>query len=125
MKTFYPCIIKEDDGIFYVNFPDFDDCFTDGDTMEEAVSNAKDVLEAVAFSYMKNNKPLPEPGKVNENVVYIELWVDLLKDRVNNQSIKKTLTIPKWLNDIAEENSVNFSAILQHGIKEYLGIKVQ
>lgn len=124
MKTFYPCIIKEDDGIFYVNFPDFDDCFTDGDTMEEAVSNAKDVLEAVAFSYMKNNRPLPEPGKVNENVVYIELWVDLLKNRVNNQSIKKTLTIPKWLNDIAEENSVNFSAILQHGIKEYLGIKV-
>ena len=125
MKTFYPCIIKEDDGVFYVNFPDFDDCFTDGDTMEEAVSNAKDVLEAVAFSYMKNNKLLPKPGKVNENVVYIELWVDLLKDRVNNQSIKKTLTIPKWLNDIAEENSVNFSAILQHGIKEYLGIKVQ
>ena len=125
MKTFYPCIIKEDDGVFYVNFPDFDDCFTDGDTMEEAVSNAKDVLEAVAFSYMKNNKPLPKPRKVNENVVYIELWVDLLKDRVNNQSIKKTLTIPKWLNDIAEENSVNFSAILQHGIKEYLGIKVQ
>ena len=125
MKTFYPCTVKEDDGVFYVNFPDFDDCFTDGDTMEEAVSNAKDVLEAVAFSYMKNNKPLPEPGKVNENVVYIELWVDLLKDRVNNQSIKKTLTIPKWLNDIAEENSVNFSAILQHGIKEYLGIKVQ
>ena len=96
MKTFYPCTIKEDDGVFYVNFPDFDDCFTDGDTMEEAVSNAKDVLEAVAFSYMKNNKPLPKPGKVNENVVYIELWVDLLKDRVNNQSIKKTLTIPKW-----------------------------
>ena len=125
MKTFYPCIIKEDDGVFYVNFPDFDYCFTDGDTMEEAVSNAKDVLEAVAFSYMKNNKPLPKPRKVNENVVYIELWVDLLKDRVNNQSIKKTLTIPKWLNDIAEENSVNFSAILQHGIKEYLGIKVQ
>ena len=125
MKIFYPCTIKEDDGVFYVNFPDFYDCFTDGDTMEEAVSNAKDVLEAVAFSYMKNNRPLPEPGKVNENVVYIELWVDLLKDRVNNQSIKKTLTIPKWLNDIAEENSVNFSAILQHGIKEYLGIKVQ
>ena len=124
MKIFYPCTIKEDDGVFYVNFPDFDDCFTDGDTMEEAVSNAKDVLEAVVFSYMKNNKPLPKPGKVNENVVYIELWVDLLKDRVNNQSVKKTLTIPKWLNDIAEENSVNFSAILQHGIKEYLGIKV-
>jgi len=124
MKTFYPCTIKEEDGTFYVNFPDFEDCFTDGDTMEEAVASAKDVLEAVAFSYLKNNRPLPKPGKVEANAVYIELWVDLLKDRVNNQSIKKTLTIPKWLNDIAEEHSVNFSAILQHGVKEYLGIKV-
>ena len=52
MKTFYPCTIKEEDSTFYVNFPDFEDCFTDGDTMEEAVANAKDVLEAVAFSYL-------------------------------------------------------------------------
>ena len=125
MKTFYPCTIKEEDSTFYVNFPDFEDCFTDGDTMEEAVANAKDVLETVAFSYLKNNRPLPKPSKVEANAVYIELWVDLLKDRVNNQSIKKTLTIPKWLNDIAEEHSVNFSAILQLGIKEYLGIKVE
>lgn len=125
MKVFYPCTIKKEDNLYYVKFLDFPDCFTDGDTMEEAVRNAKDVLEGVAFSYLKNNKPLPE-ASYSENisdVVYIDLWLDLLQDKVNNQSIKKTLTIPKWLNDLAEEQSANFSAILQLGLKEYLGIK--
>ncbi|MDO4765490.1 MAG: type II toxin-antitoxin system HicB family antitoxin [Eubacteriales bacterium] len=125
MKTFYPCTIKKEEGVYYVNFLDFADCFTDGDTMEEAILNAKDVLEAVAFSYLKNNKPLPEPSFPEgiSDMVYIDLWLDLLRDKVNNQSIKKTLTIPKWLNDLAEEQSANFSAILQLGLKEYLGIK--
>lgn len=123
MKIFYPCKIYEEDGVFYVNFVDFPECFTDGATMEEAVTNAKDVLEGVAFSYLKHGKHLPEASINMKDVVFIDLWLDLLKDRVNNQSIKKTLTIPKWLNELAEENHINFSAVLQLGIKEALGIK--
>lgn len=125
MKAFYPCTIRKEDDVFYVDFLDFPDCFTDGDTMEEALINAKDVLEAVAFSYLKNNKPLPEPSFPADlpGVVFVDLWIDLLQDKVNNQSVKKTLTIPKWLNDLAEEHSANFSSILQVGLKEYLGIK--
>lgn len=122
-KMFYPCKIYEEDGVFYANFVDFPDCFTDGDTMEEVVINAKDVLEGVAFSYLKNGKPLPEASLKEKDVVFIDLWVDLIKDKVNNQAVKKTLTIPKWLNDLAEENKINFSAVLQLGIKESLGIK--
>lgn len=39
------------------------------------------------------------------------------------QVIKKTLTIPKWLNDLAERENVNFSRVLQNALKQYLGIK--
>ena len=49
--------------------------------------------------------------------------MDLVKDRVDNKSIRKTLTIPKWLNDLAEDSSVNFSNVLQTALKEYLSIK--
>ena len=44
------------------------------------------------------------------------------KKDLANKAIKKTLTIPKWLNDIAEKNHVNFSQVLQSALKEYLGI---
>jgi hypothetical protein len=41
---------------------------------------------------------------------------------MENKAVKKTLTIPKWLNDVAEKNNVNFSQVLQSALKEYLGI---
>ncbi len=54
-KYIYPCIIYEDDGIYYANFKDFDACFTDGESIEEVIINAKDVLEGTIFSLLKNN----------------------------------------------------------------------
>ncbi len=124
-KILYPCKVKKEDGIFYAQFIDFENCFTDAETLEEVFVNAKDVLEAVAFHYLKNNKELPEPSiaENESNIIFVELWIDLLKDKVDTQAVKKTLTIPKWLNDLAEAKSANFSAILQRGLKEYIGIK--
>ncbi|RLK63138.1 type II toxin-antitoxin system HicB family antitoxin [Atopobacter sp. AH10] len=127
-KIIYPCLISEDDGVYYVDFPDFESCFTDGDTFEEAVINAKDVLEATLFSLAKNGRKFPKASleitsDESKKVIYVDIWLKPIMDRANNQSIKKTLTIPKWLNDIAEKQSVNFSSILQTALKEELGIK--
>lgn len=47
----------------------------------------------------------------------------LIRDRVQRATLKKTLTIPKWINDLAEENNINFSQVLQEALKERLNIK--
>ena len=44
-KYIYPCVIYEEDGIYYANFKDFEACFTDGESIEEVIINAKDVLD--------------------------------------------------------------------------------
>jgi toxin-antitoxin system, antitoxin component, hicB family len=124
-RVLYPCKIRKEDGVYYVEFVDFPECFTDGESPEEVLTNARDVLEGIIFSYIKNGKPLPSPSffeKGFADVTYIDAWVGMVRDRVNNQAVRKTLTIPKWLNDIAEKNAVNFSAVLQTGLKEYLNI---
>lgn len=124
-RVLYPCKIRKEDGVYYVEFVDFPECFTDGESPEEVLTNARDVLEEIIFSYIKNGKPLPSPSffeKGSADVTYIDAWVGMVRDRVNNQAVRKTLTIPKWLNDIAEKNAVNFSAVLQTGLKEYLNI---
>lgn len=124
-RVLYPCKIRKEDGVYYVEFVDFPECFTDGESPEEVLTNARDVLEGIIFSYIKNGKPLPSPSffeKGFTDVTYIDAWVGMVRDRVNNQAVRKTLTIPKWLNDIAEKNAVNFSAVLQTGLKEYLNI---
>ena len=126
-KYIYPCVIYKEDGIFYANFKDFDACFTDGESIEEVIINAKDVLEGTIFSLLKNNLKVPEPTLTrpnlenNEFLVYVDVWLTLIK--VKNQTVKKALTIPKWLNDEAEKHSVNFSNLLQIAIKKYLNIQ--
>ncbi|MCL4581706.1 antitoxin HicB [Fusobacterium nucleatum YWH7199] len=128
-KYIYPCIIYEDDGIYYANFKDFDACFTDGESIEEVIINAKDVLEGTIFSLLKNNLEVPEPTLTkpnlenNEFLVYTDIWLTPIIDKVKNQTVKKTLTIPKWLNDEAEKRSINFSNLLQTAIKKYLNIQ--
>ena len=47
--------------------------------------------------------------------------VEYLKS-ASNKTVRKTLTIPSWLNSLAEQNNVNFSNVLQNALKEYLNI---
>ena len=87
-------------------------------SIEEVIINAKDVLEGTIFSLLKNNLKVSEftltrPSlESNEFLVYIDIQLTPIIDKVKNQTIKKTLTIPKWLNDEAEKHSVNFSNLL-------------
>ena len=125
-KVIYPCIITEEDNVYYAEFPDFGACFTDGESFEEAVINAKDVLEGTLTVYAKKGIDFPEANMdiVAEKgrIVFVDVWLAPILDRASNQAVKKTLTIPKWLNDSAEAQSVNFSSVLQTALKEELGI---
>lgn len=128
-KYIYPCVVYEEDGIYYADFRDFNGCFTDGESLEELIINAKDVLEGTLFTLLKNNLEIPEPTmkkielKENEFLVYVDVWLTPIIDKIKNQTVKKTLTIPKWLNDEAEKRSVNFSSLLQTALKQYLDIR--
>ena len=48
--------------------------------------------------------------------------MDKYRKKFNNKSIKKTLSIPEWLNYLSERNNINFSQVLQEALKEKLGI---
>ena len=128
-KYIYTCVVYEEDGIYYADFRDFNGCFTDGESLEELIINAKDVLEGTLFTLLKNNLEIPEPTmkkielKGNEFLVYVDVWLTPIIDKIKNQTVKKTLTIPRWLNDEAEKRSVNFSSLLQTALKQYLGIR--
>lgn len=128
-RLIYPCVIYEDNGTYYAEFKDFKGCFTDAESMEQLYLNAKDVLEGTIQVLLKNDLPLPTPNnekpflKDKEFLIYIDVWIAPIMDKIKKQTIKKTLTIPKWLNDIAEKQGINFSSLLQTAIKSYLNIE--
>ena len=126
----YPAIFEYNDDGITVLFPDLPDVVTSAKDEDEAFRNAKEVLGLHLFGMEENHYRIPEPTRINqlslESVqvaALVNVFMPLIRDRVKKATIKKTLTIPKWLNDVAEEHKVNFSNILQEALKDRLGIK--
>lgn len=127
-KYIYPAIFDFDEDGITVTFPDLPGCITCGESQEDALKNAKEVLELYMYSLEEDNEIIPQPSNIldlevenTQVIVLVDIWMVPVRDEMKNKCIKKTLTIPKWLNDLAIENNVNFSAILQSALKEYLG----
>jgi len=121
----------EEDGIS-IDYPDLPGCFTCADSESEIFNMAKEVLGLHLWSMEKDNEAIPEPKKIkdiiiklenNETTMLVEVFMPPVRDRINNRVVKKTLTIPQWLNTEAERQGVNFSMILQNGLKQYLHLE--
>ena len=125
----YPAIFEyAKDGIS-ISFPDLPGCISCAKTDEDALYMAKDALGLYIACSEEDNEELKKPSKLNEinlkenqRAVLIEVNMPLFREAVQNTSVKKTLTIPKWINDLAERNNINFSQLLQMAIKDNLGI---
>lgn len=125
----YPAILDyADDGIS-IEFPDLPGCFSCADTDEEALFMAKDALRGwlMVAEDSKMLIDLPTPLKninleKNQKAILVEANLAFYREAYKNRSIKKTLTIPAWLNDLAEKEKINFSFVLQSALKEHLNI---
>jgi predicted RNase H-like HicB family nuclease len=128
-KYTYPAILSyADDGVS-IEFPDLPGCLPCAHSTKEAIKNAKEALELHLFGMEEDGDSIPEPADIknirlesNQVIILVEAWMSLVRDEMENRSVNKNLTIPKWLNDLAEKNEVNFSQILQVALKEYLDV---
>ena len=128
-KYAYPAVFTlEEDGSYSINFPDLEGCYTCGDSLEDGIEMAEDALALVLYGYEKDAREIPTPSapssfSLNEGEFINFIACDTLAYRkmYNNKSVKKTLTIPEWLNEAATAMDLNFSQILQ----EALAKKVQ
>ena len=126
----FPAIFDfADDGIS-IEFPDLPGCLPCADTVEEAVKNAKEALMLHLFGMEQDNEEIPSPTSINklkleknQSVVLIDAFMPPFRERQNNRYVKKTLSIPSWLNAEAEHCGINFSQTLQNAIKQQLNIQ--
>ena len=115
-----------DDGIS-VYFPDLPGCFTCADTTEEAVRNAKEALGLHIWGLEQDCEPIPEPSSIenierSENALpfLVEIFMPPVRERINNRSVSRTITLPAWLNAAALEKNINFSKLLQEALLKVL-----
>lgn len=65
MKIVYPVIISKDkDNRYLVTFPDFPEAVTEGETMEEALFNASEVLTLTLEGRAEERMDIPVPSDV-------------------------------------------------------------
>ena len=127
MKYVYPAVFTpEENGQFTVNFPDLESCYTCGDDLGDALYMAEDVLAMTLVSYENNSTPIPTPSKKlsledGEFQNFIVCDTDSYRKQNMNRAIKKTLTIPEWLNEKALAQGINFSQVLQEALLEKIG----
>lgn len=140
MLSIYPaCFFHEKNDSYSVVFPDLNWLATQGDTFQEAMEMAVDCLAGYIYTCQMAGEDIPKPSKlsdINPEVIAKELESPMCESFVNmvavdvasyakehfEKSVKKTLTIPAWLNTAALEQNINFSQVLQDALKSKLNI---
>ncbi|WP_130838711.1 type II toxin-antitoxin system HicB family antitoxin [Lachnoclostridium sp. Marseille-P6806] len=128
-KYIYPAVFTEEENGFSVNFPDLDGAYTCGETLSEALAMAEDVLPLTLVDYEDCKQDIPAPSSVkdvstddNEFVSLVSCDTEKYRRLMKNQAVKKTLSIPEWLNEAAIAAGLNFSQVLQDALKEKIGV---
>ncbi|MBR5357782.1 MAG: type II toxin-antitoxin system HicB family antitoxin [Clostridiales bacterium] len=130
-KYVYPAVFKpEANGMFSIRFPDIENCCTCGDNLEDGMVMAEDALALTVFTdYEEKSISAPEATPIDkiklkkrEFVTYIVCDTTRYRRKFSSKAVKKTLSIPEWLNDAAVKERINFSQVLQDALKEKLNV---
>lgn len=120
----YPIRIENEKGKYKGTFLDFPDmCSIESDSKEELIYLAQECLALEILDYESRNQELPIPSEEVNGVIFIHIWMPYFRNASKEIYVKKNVTIPQWLDILAKENKVNYSAALVRGIKMALGIK--
>lgn len=123
---FYPAKFSKEGNAYNVTFLDFDNVFTFGIGFEDAYYMAQDAL----YNILPDLKELPIPTydymhikvKKDEFITMVELNTFEHEQKLSNKTVKTTVTMPEWLKKLAESKGINFSKVLQKGLKSELNL---
>lgn len=125
MKLVYPAnFYYEEDGGYSVEIPDLLGCVTQGENLEEAMEMAQDAALGWILTAIEAEEEIPKPSQIeqielegNGFKTLLLLDIDQYTEKYGTKkSVKKTLTIPEWLNKRAEKIGINFSQVLQESL---------
>lgn len=124
LKT-YPAIFHKEGIGYWVEFPEFGGG-TEGKNIEEAMKNAREMLENVLASYIDEGMALPTPSdilkiEVSDGFVSM-IQVDPAPFVRSNKAIRKNVTVPEWLVRLADREKINYSEVLAQALEQKLQV---
>ena len=119
MLFVYPAIFHEEDGSYWVEFPDLKGCYSSGSTIPETMEMAQEALTGYLLSLLEHGDNIASPSDIssyNPTDGFTTLVSCDINQYKETKAVKKTLTIPSWLNDRAVSMGLNFSKVLQEAL---------
>lgn len=129
MKYVYPAIFTPiENGEFDVKIPDLPGCRTCGKDLADAIFMAEDATAMWLWDAESKSESIPAATALPivaapQFVNYIVADTDEYRKKHDNRAVKKTLSIPSWLNSQAEQAGINFSQVLQDALKKRLNVE--
>lgn len=128
MKNVYPVVMTPDGDGYVVYMPDFD-IYTQGNDLAEAMYMARDAIGLMGMDMEDDGLELPTPSAYDsvqhdkkDLVVLVDVDFTEYRRQHELRTVKKNCTIPSWLNEAASKAGLNFSKVLQDGLKQALGL---
>lgn len=126
----FPAIIGKEpnEKEYSVYFPDLE-VATSGISEADALISARELLATVLYGLELDNEKIPTPSNLknvktnqNEYTILVDVYMPSVRLAENNKAVNRTVTLPAWLNALAQEKHFNFSQVLQEALKEKLNV---
>lgn len=126
---YYPAVFQKEEVGYSVWVPDIQGCVSQGDTFDEAMEYIKDAIGICIDLIVQNGNVPPKATEPNgielepdQFVAVVSFDFDEYQKKHGEKSVKKTLTLPAWLNTLSERKNINFSQVLQNALIHELQI---
>lgn len=122
----YPAIFKQGDTAITVTFPDIPEAITQGKDLNEAYQMAVEVLGFTLEDYQEypqaSSSSQVQADNPDADVALISIDMNAYLRKYHSKKVRKNVTIPEWLNNIAEEKKLNFSQVLTEALESKLQV---
>lgn len=121
----YPAVFHaNDDGSYTITYPDIPGCISEGKSLENALYMAQDALTQW-MEYLADSKGVaPVASQIQDIHVEQNEFVNLVRaDVKDNRAVRRTVSIPKWMDEQVSAAGISLSRVLQDAIKERLGVQ--
>jgi len=125
MEYIYPAIFEQNsDDSYTITFPDLPGCISEGKSLCSAMDMAQGALSQWIEYLQEEKKDIPNPSNMEKIKPLKNQFATLIMAKVrDNRAVRRTVSIPGWLDAKATDADISLSKVLQEGLKARLGIR--
>ncbi|MCI9181206.1 MAG: type II toxin-antitoxin system HicB family antitoxin [Lachnospiraceae bacterium] len=120
----YPALFhSNEDGSFTITYPDLPGCISEGKSLGNAMYMAQSALTQWIEYLTDKKQSIPLASNLESIKTTQDEFVNLIRVEIKeNRAVKRTVSIPKWMDDKVIETGLSLSRVLQDALKEKLNV---